>query len=343
MDDWCKLLFEHPRLAWRPEVSASISVPEQPARSPIFYSNSSSAIPGPFTDYFLFFPLHRNTNINNIAAAKEAGGDVLDSTYFTKPIDCRYSPAVVAASVGTPGRECERAGLGGGNHAGTAGSTATVPNAATTANACSYSSEGNRDADRGGPYIATIADFPQPSVYIVDATATGGPAVARLEFVENVPLRELKGVWQAVGDQYPMAVYEAFEANKMPDCAASDGTYSYDRLDATAPQFTVIGGTNDNITRIGANLQRTTFAIIGAYNSSLIRTSNARTGVVSCAHWKPFVDLATGEMMAEAITLTRWTTNTTSNTPIRTSLGCEIRGDELPGCYAGAIAMLAYS
>ncbi|KAK9805291.1 hypothetical protein WJX72_011476 [[Myrmecia] bisecta] len=190
---------------------------------------------------------------------------------------------------------------------------------------------------------AAVPSFAQYTGFAANGTAWGRGVVAgsRLEFVEDVPLRELKGVWQTVGDQYPLAVFEAFEANKMPDCAANGGTYSYDRLDATAPQFMVIGGTNDNITRIGANLQRTTFAIVSAYNSSLIRTANARTGVVSCAHWKPFVDLATGEMMAEAITLTRWTTNTTSNTPTRTSLGCEIRGDEVPGCYTGEVARSA--
>ncbi|KAK9828955.1 hypothetical protein WJX72_003024 [[Myrmecia] bisecta] len=222
------------------KVSASISVPGQPARAPIYYSNSSSATPGPATDYLMFFPLYRDTNINNIAAAKKAGGDVLDSTYLTKPIDCQYSPAVSAASVDNPSaglklatasdgtvlssgcgscaagvspRDASQwnASLSGfgltsftqvadaakkGSIAVTklipAGSTATVPNAAATANACSYSSEGNRDADRGGPYIATIADFPQPSIYIVDATATGGPAVAG--FVKT-NLNPRKTVW----------------------------------------------------------------------------------------------------------------------------------------------------
>jgi hypothetical protein len=187
---------------------------------------------------------------------------------------------------------------------------------------------------------AAVPSLAQYTGFAANGTAWGRGVVAgsRLEFVEDIPLRELKGVWQSFGDQYPLAVYEAIETNTMPDCAANEGAFSYDRLDATAPQFTVFGGTNDNITRIGASLQRTTFTVITAYNSSLIRTTNARTGVVSCAHWKPFVDLASGELMAEAITLTRWTTNTTSGNPIRTSLGCEITGDELPGCYIGAVA-----
>ncbi|CAL5229447.1 g12772 [Coccomyxa viridis] len=49
-----------------------------------------------------------------------------------------------------------------------AGAVAQTVNGDSDANQCSYG-ESSRAAKRGGPWIATVADFPQPSLYIINA------------------------------------------------------------------------------------------------------------------------------------------------------------------------------
>jgi hypothetical protein len=80
-------------------VFATLQVPFNPIY-PAFYSNSSSTTAvGNYTDYQIFFPLTRNTNINNI---KAAGDNVTTEAYMEKPTDCSYGPATVStASVGS--------------------------------------------------------------------------------------------------------------------------------------------------------------------------------------------------------------------------------------------------
>ena len=46
-----------------------------------------------------------------------------------------------------------------------AGAAAPKPNQDSDANACSYG-ETYREAVRGGPYVATTAAYPQPSIYV---------------------------------------------------------------------------------------------------------------------------------------------------------------------------------
>ena len=50
-------------------------------------------------------------------------------------------------------------------------------NGDSDANQCSYG-ETSRAAKRGGPYIATVADFPQPSLY-VSLPDKSNPALVR--------------------------------------------------------------------------------------------------------------------------------------------------------------------
>lgn len=80
-------------------VFATLQVPYNP-RYPAFYSNSSSTTTfGKYTDYRIFFPLSRNTNIKDIEAA---GDNVTTLAYMEKPSDCSYGPATVStASVGS--------------------------------------------------------------------------------------------------------------------------------------------------------------------------------------------------------------------------------------------------
>lgn len=52
--------------------------------------------------YQIFFPLTRNTNLNNIRAA---GNNVTTESYMEMPSDCQYAPATVStSSVGSTSR-----------------------------------------------------------------------------------------------------------------------------------------------------------------------------------------------------------------------------------------------
>jgi hypothetical protein len=57
-----------------------------------------------------------------------------------------------------------------------AGAVSPVIGASSTANQCSFG-ETYRKAKRGGAYVATVATIPQPSIYVVDASAPSGPQV----------------------------------------------------------------------------------------------------------------------------------------------------------------------
>lgn len=61
-------------------------------------------------------------------------------------------------------------------------------------------------------------------------------------------------------------------------------------------QYYVLAGT-DGINRIVANLQRTSFQPNVTYNNRLILGLNRN--LTTCTHFMPFVDTATGELMAE--------------------------------------------
>lgn len=61
-------------------------------------------------------------------------------------------------------------------------------------------------------------------------------------------------------------------------------------------QYLVLAGTN-GVNRMVVNLQRSTFSPNVTYNSSLILAVSR--GTTSCTHFAPYVDLATGELMAE--------------------------------------------
>ena len=54
-----------------------------------------------------------------------------------------------------------------------AGATAPQASLESGANQCSYSTENYRAIKRGGAYVATIADLPQPSLYVSHQFLTG--------------------------------------------------------------------------------------------------------------------------------------------------------------------------
>lgn len=56
-----------------------------------------------------------------------------------------------------------------------AGANRLLSDNSTTANQCAYSSEANRNAMRGGPWVAITADIPQASIY-VSSSAVPVPA-----------------------------------------------------------------------------------------------------------------------------------------------------------------------
>ena len=47
-----------------------------------------------------------------------------------------------------------------------AGANKLLSDNSTTANQCAYSAEANRNAVRGGPWVAITADIPQASIYV---------------------------------------------------------------------------------------------------------------------------------------------------------------------------------
>ena len=61
-------------------------------------------------------------------------------------------------------------------------------------------------------------------------------------------------------------------------------------------QYYVLAGTG-GVNAMMVNQQRSTFAPNATYNGSLIVTQNARGP--SCTHFQPYIDLTTGELMAE--------------------------------------------
>ena len=59
-----------------------------------------------------------------------------------------------------------------------AGANKLLSDNSTTANQCAYSSEANRNAMRGGPWVAITADIPQASVYV---SSSAVPVLAPLQ------------------------------------------------------------------------------------------------------------------------------------------------------------------
>ncbi|KAK9807813.1 hypothetical protein WJX72_010109 [[Myrmecia] bisecta] len=188
------------------------------AAEPVYYSNTTFTEPA--EDYQLFWPLYRDTNIK---APLTAGGSqtplgqpgCAPLTLATASDGKVLTPHCGACAPGVNSRDARQwnaslAGFGVTSlsaaekaaAAGTdavasllsAGSQATPVNAGFTANACAYNGEGNRAADRGGPYIVTVADFPQPSIYVVDAAAPKGPALYGKGYV-GTGLDPKKLVW----------------------------------------------------------------------------------------------------------------------------------------------------
>ena len=47
-----------------------------------------------------------------------------------------------------------------------AGAILPSANQATGANQCAFSTENHRQTKRGGSFVATVADLPQPSIYV---------------------------------------------------------------------------------------------------------------------------------------------------------------------------------
>lgn len=155
--------------------------------------------------------------------------------------------------------------------------------------------------------------------------------------LNTVQLPELKGVWQNVGRQTPHSAEMALANSTMPNCAMdSNMLSSYVGLDYAAGFYYVLAGTG-SVNAISANQQRSTFSPNATLNGSIIVTAG-RNGAPSCTHFSAYVDLTTGDLMAESLAMTQWTVNATSGQPSRTSLNCELNGNEVPGCYTGAIA-----
>lgn len=69
-----------------------IDVPGNPADA-VFFPNTPQNTDSDLddiSDYFVYFPLARNTNTNNVKAAAGAGADVTNYAYISKPADCKY-------------------------------------------------------------------------------------------------------------------------------------------------------------------------------------------------------------------------------------------------------------
>jgi hypothetical protein len=63
-------------------------------------------------------------------------------------------------------------------------------------------------------------------------------------------------------------------------------------------QYYVLAGTG-SVNAISANQQRSTFSPNATLNGSIIVTAG-RNGAPSCTHFSAYVDLTTGDLMAEA-------------------------------------------
>jgi hypothetical protein len=160
-------------------------------------------------------------------------------------------------------------------------------------------------------------------------------------YVTSVTFPELKGVWQIDGMQMPQSQVQATEESNVPDCANDRTLFNYVGLDFDAPRFLVLAGTTGGVNVMNINQQRSTFSPNSTYAEPFIVNTNAATGAKSCTHFQPYVDVATGELRAESITMTIWTRNTTAGAtrPIRSSPTCTLTGREKVGCYTGAVAL----
>jgi hypothetical protein len=191
----------------------TLVVPSQPG-DPVFFTDSSSITPSRYSNYSAWFPTARNTNKNNIAAAGADVVNATyatrptDCRYSNQAVVSTASVgstpatglqlAAVNGAVQTPQCGACAPGINGSDPsqfdatlAGfrvarnlssmsvetdliPAGAVAPVRSLASTANECSFASV-SRAAKRGGRYVVTIADLPQPSLYVIDPTQTGAP------------------------------------------------------------------------------------------------------------------------------------------------------------------------
>lgn len=153
----------------------------------------------------------------------------------------------------------------------------------------------------------------------------------------NVQLPELKGLWQNVGRETPHSHEMATDNETLPDCSMDSDLNSYVGLDSAPGWYYVLAGTG-GVNAMMINRQRSTFSPNATLNGSIIVTAG-RGGVPSCNHFQTYIDLSTGVLMAETLGMTMWSVNASdpNGKPARTNINCELKGNELPGCYTGAV------
>jgi hypothetical protein len=70
-----------------------VKVDGNPGDAVFFPNKNHDGDSSELSDYLVYFPLARNTNKNNIAAAAQFNVDVTSPTYPSKPVDCDYADA----------------------------------------------------------------------------------------------------------------------------------------------------------------------------------------------------------------------------------------------------------
>lgn len=64
-------------------------------------------------------------------------------------------------------------------------------------------------------------------------------------------------------------------------------------------QFTVLAGATNATNLMNVNQQRSTFSPNVTFAAPFIVSTNAATGAKTCTHWQAYVDVASGELLAE--------------------------------------------
>lgn len=182
-----------------------------------------------------------------------------------------------------------------------------------------------------------------------DAAAAPGPeqdpfppavTVDDKVYLEVPDFKDHRGVWHGLAEQYPESVWAAFFVEgAAPDCSANKSVWNYDHFKPyNDEQFLIITGSD-------TDQQAHEVAHRGVYSSHVVDYADSTLQIVEleegekfCKHWQPYINLRTGELYAESVTMAMWVKENATAPAEYIDLSCEVAGDEQPGCYTGEVA-----
>lgn len=197
----------------------------------------------------------------------------------------------------------------------------------------------------------------------MDATGTRA-------YLEDVQLADVYGVYRSTGEQVPAPISAVYAGNgrlsALPACTADISaasvnqnndmvpSFTYDRFGPDDPSDLVLAPspTNSNQSiRVSTGYSTTSVAIVSSYDGSVLQIVNPRTGARSEQSFRyvgwwwggvaftmhqsfhtpsPYVDMRTGELMAESMRKTIYRRQANGTV---TGTAAEVLDTDRPGCY----------